>query len=426
MNDFSVEEDILISIADNFGTPSYVFDIDELERRMNLIHDILGDDIKVLYAMKANPFLVNAMKKLGAGFEVCSPGEFAICEKENVNMQDIVLSGVNKERKDIEYVMKQCGGAGVYTVESVGQFGLLASLAESQKTQIRVLLRVTSGNQFGLDEADIERIISERDEYGYVDIIGIQCYSGTQKKKQDSIMKEIDRLDDFCDTLFDKYSFKVREFEYGPGLPVSYFEPDAGNDGYEMLTLLASKLNTIKDKYSVTLEMGRYIAATCGLFLTRIADMKINKDQKYCIVDGGINHINYYGQTMAMKIPVIRHIPMAHSEEGCSFGQETVSNKALKAHWQDLLKEAEGEQQWNICGSLCTVGDVIVKNLKLENAKPGDMLVFYNIGAYSVTEGIYLFLSRNLPNIIEYSKDKGARLVRGQKPTYVINSRDDV
>ena len=46
MNDFSVEEDILIQIADNFGTPSYVFDLDELERRMNRIHDILGDDIK--------------------------------------------------------------------------------------------------------------------------------------------------------------------------------------------------------------------------------------------------------------------------------------------------------------------------------------------------------------------------------------------
>ena len=89
----------------------------------------------------------------------------------------------------------------------------------------------------------------------------------------------------------------------------------------------------------------------------------------------------------------------------------------------ELVQKSEGTVHWNVCGSLCTVGDVIVKNLELTDLKIGDMLVFHNIGAYSVTEGIYLFLSRNLPNIIEYSSKNGARLLRGQNPTYVINSQ---
>lgn len=414
-----MKADILKEIANDFGTPSYVFDIDELADRIRRIREILGEDINVLYAMKANPFLVNAMKNMGARFEVCSPGEFAICENENVDMKNIVLSGVNKEKEDIEYVMDECGGVGIYTVESIRQFQLLASLAEARKTQIHVLLRVTSGNQFGLDEEDIEKIVSARDRYPYVDIRGIQCYTGTQKKKIDHIEKEIDWLDGLCDRLLEKYGFKAVELEYGPGLPVSYFEPDVDNDSHTMLEAFARKLDEIRGKYEISLEMGRYIAATCGVFLTRIEDMKYNKGQKYCIVDGGINHINYYGQTMAMKIPVIEHIPMQPAKE-----KEFDVNEAQAMLADDLNEAAKGAQHWNICGSLCTVGDVVVKNLELENAKIGDMLVFHNIGAYSVTEGIYLFLSRNLPNIIEYSKESGAVLLRGQEPTYVINSRN--
>ena len=79
-------------------------------------------------------------------------------------------------------------------------------------------------------------------------------------------------------------------------------------------------------------------------------------------------------------------------------------------------------QPYNICGSLCTVGDVIVKNLELKDAKIGDMIAFYNIGAYSVTEGIYLFLSRRMPAIVMYSKKTGYRIVRNSVDTFLINS----
>ncbi|HBH92053.1 MAG TPA: diaminopimelate decarboxylase [Bacteroides sp.] len=410
--------DILKNIAHTYGTPSYIFNVDELESRLNTIKQILGEGIDVLYAMKANPFLVPVMSRLGMRFEVCSPGEFAICENEHVNMQDIVLSGVNKERADIEHVMDDCGGVGIYTVESVRHFQLLASMAEKRSTVIHVLLRVTSGNQFGLDEEDIENIISKRDEFKYVDIRGIQCYTGTQKKKSDHIDKEIDWLDSLCDRLYEKYGYKAEEFEYGPGLFVAYFEPGVDNNNYDMLRALAAKLDTIRDKYHISLEMGRYIAATCGLFLTRVEDIKYNKEQHYCIVDGGINHINYYGQTMAMKLPVTEHIPM-----DVDASKTFAMSDACALLGNELVRKSEGTVHWNVCGSLCTVGDVIVKNLELTDLKIGDMLVFHNIGAYSVTEGIYLFLSRNLPNIIEYSSKNGARLLRGQNPTYVINSQ---
>ena len=90
------EDSVLIEIANEYGTPTYIFDIDELTERINKIKQILGENIALCYAMKANPFLVDAMKTLVSKYEVCSPGEFAICERENIDMKSIVLSGVNK------------------------------------------------------------------------------------------------------------------------------------------------------------------------------------------------------------------------------------------------------------------------------------------------------------------------------------------
>ena len=170
----------------------------------------------------------------------------------------------------------------------------------------------------------------------------------------------------------------------------------------------------MSEKFNVTLEMGRYIAATCGVLISRIADMKMNDTTRYAIIDSGINHINYYGQAMAMKKPRCEFIPMEYTEEFAD-GVD-----------HDVEVYSQGVQPYNICGSLCTVGDVIVKNLELKDAKIGDMIAFYNIGAYSVTEGIYLFLSRKMPKIIAYSEKEGTSLYRDFKFSDKINSREDL
>ena len=109
----------IIEIADQHSTPLYILDKEALENRINEIKAILGEGVTLCYAMKANPFFVDAFKHLNTKYEVCSPGEFAICEREKVNMKDIVLSGVNKEKADICHVLNDCGGVGVYTVELV-------------------------------------------------------------------------------------------------------------------------------------------------------------------------------------------------------------------------------------------------------------------------------------------------------------------
>ena len=404
----------LKEIAIKCGTPSYIFDTDELCTRIDAMQQILGCGVTVCYAMKANPFLISVLDKKLDKFEVCSPGEFAICEKEGINREKIVLSGVNKEKKDIIYTMKT-GAVGIYTVESLNQLELINSCAVECGIKVKVLIRVTSGNQFGINERQVYEIADRKDELKGIIIEGIQCYSGTQKKKLSQIEAEVVWLQAIAHTCEAEHGVKLKEIEYGPGLSVDYFvtdKCDAMNTDFDELKEFAAMIKEMSEKFNVTLEMGRYIAATCGILISRIADMKMNDTTRYAIIDSGINHINYYGQAMAMKKPRCEFIPMEYTE-GFADGA---------AHEVEVY--SQGVQPYNICGSLCTVGDVIVKNLELKDAKIGDMIAFYNIGAYSVTEGIYLFLSRRMPAIVLYSNKNGYRVIRKSVETFLINSSD--
>ena len=376
----------LKEIAIKCGTPSYIFDTDELCARIDAMQQILGCGVTVCYAMKANPFLISVLDKKLDKFEVCSPGEFAICEKEGINREKIVLSGVNKEKKDILYTMKT-GAVGIYTVESLNQLELINSCAVECGIKVKVLIRVTSGNQFGINERQVYEIADRKDELKGIILEGIQCYSGTQKKKLSQIEAEVVWLQAIAHTCEAEHGVELKEIEYGPGLSVDYFvtdKCDAMNADFDELKEFAVMIKEMSEKFNVTLEMGRYIAATCGILISRIADMKMNDTTRYAIIDSGINHINYYGQAMAMKKPRCEFIPMEYTE-GFADGVD-----------HEVEVYSQGVQPYNICGSLCTVGDVIVKNLELKDAKIGDMIAFYNIGAYSVTEGIYLFLSRRM------------------------------
>ena len=70
----------LLEIAEEYGTPTFVFDVREFWQRLDKIADIFGEDVRLCFAMKANPFLAAAAADHGERLEVCSPGELAICE----------------------------------------------------------------------------------------------------------------------------------------------------------------------------------------------------------------------------------------------------------------------------------------------------------------------------------------------------------
>ncbi len=378
-------------------TPAYIFDIDILRRKVAKINEILGNTAKMCYAIKANPFIIRAVDDMISKYEVCSPGELEICRNNHIPMEKVVFSGVNKTAASIRTAAQY--GVGVMTIESLHQFDLIAQCAAAMKKEIRIILRLTNGSQFGINEEDIENLISRRAEFPYIHMLGVQYFTGTQKKKCDNIIHELDYAEGFCARLMEKYHYQMEQFEYGTGLWVPYFTKDNFDNEFTDLTRIRDYFAEKNYPYDVILEMGRYPVASCGFFATKVEDCKTNKGANYCLIDAGIHQINYYGQNMALKTPIIDHYPM-HPQA-------------------DVVP-----QEWMMVGSLCTFNDVVARNFPVKDLQIGDYFIFHNIGAYSVTEGGYLFLSRDLPNIYFADETNGIRLVRQGIPTHILSTPD--
>ena len=375
----------------NSETAFYVFDIDRLLQRAAYLKKKLSERVELCYAVKANTFIIGEfIGKIGR-FEVCSPGEAEICTALGVDDKDMVISGVYKTPSVIEKMVAEHDGR-IYTVESLTQFEMLRSLSEKYDRVLPVLLRLTNDSQFGMDSGEIKNIIAERSKYKNLDIHGLQFFSGTQKTSLKKLNREVCKLDELLTFLREEYGFESKELEYGPGFPVAYFEGEDVNEE-ELLKGFSDIIDSMQNKVKIVLELGRSMAACCGSYYTHIVDIKHNKGQNYILIDGGMHHLVYFGQHMAMKQPIF---------SVC--GKENKPNTA----------------EWNICGSLCSMNDIVAKQVSLPDVSIGDLLCFENTGAYCMTECISLFLSREIPAVYLKKADE-YQLVRKSFETSALN-----
>lgn len=384
------------SFAQRYGTPAYVFDAEKAADRVRLVKEILGPEIKLCYSIKANPFLIPALAEHVDHLEVCSPGELDICRSERVDPGKIIYSGVNKEQADIAAAIDD--GAGLLTAESRKHVDLISRAGLQRGKKVPVILRLNAGSQFGMSREDLLDVIAGREELPGMEIQGIHYFAGTQRRKPAQQEKELAELLELFRLIREQYGLTLKKLEYGPGLPVPYFQNEDFSDTLEPLKKIVECLRCVAGEVELTVEMGRFLSAECGSYITRVVDCKENKGIHYAIVDGGMHHLNYFGQIMGMKIPVIDHVGSG---------------------------ESGGEEKWTVCGSLCTTSDVICKEVPLRALREGDLLVFHNAGAYSVTEGISLFLSRSLPRVI-LQKTGGELLLRDAFETSLLNRRNGV
>lgn len=374
-------------------TAFYVFDIEKLKARIAHLQAALPPEVVLCYAVKANTFITKELIDTIHRFEVCSPGEAEICRAVGVPSENMVISGVYKTPEVMEAMVADPGFHPIYTVESLEQYELFRRLAQQYGRKLPLLLRLTNGSQFGINKGDIEAIVARRGETPEVDILGIQFFSGTQKTSLKKLKREVGKLDDLLTLLEEKYGFVARELEYGPGFPVSYFQSDELDEA-ELLSGFSELLHDMTHHPKITLELGRSIAASCGTYYTHIVDLKRNQEQNYALVDGGMHHLVYFGQHMAMKQPFF-HV--------C--GKE----------------ELPATDQWNVCGSLCSMNDVMTKQSPLPDLALGDVLAFENAGAYCMTEGISLFLSRDIPAVYLLLENGTAVQVRKAFDTATLN-----
>ena len=377
--------DFIEKIRNECESSFYVFDIGELKRRISYLRENLPPYAELCYAVKANPFISEEIENDVERFEICSPGEADICKAVGIDSKKMVISGIYKTPSFIEALVSDESFKGIFTIESVNQYELLLGLSEKYGRELEVLPRLTNDSQFGMDEADVETIISRRAQ-NRLNVVGIQYFSGTQKTSLKKYRRELEYLSGFLGRLREEYSFEARELEYGTGFPVSYFAGDK-LDEPALLSGFSDILEELPQKPRIILELGRSIAASCGKYYTHIVDIKKNKGQNYALTDGGMHHIVYFGQYMAMKQPFVSVL----GKDG-----------------------SVSDVQWTVCGSLCSMNDIIVKQLALPEINVGDILCFENAGAYCMTEGISLLLSRDLPAV--YLVRENGELYRLRKP----------
>lgn len=388
-------------------TPCYVFDEAAcVDRAIRIRQEVGKWGGKLCFAIKANPFLIPALIPVVDKFEVCSPGELEICRKYKVPGGKILFSGVVKTGEDMEKALAY--PVDVITLESVHHWELLKDalkegLSDATDRCVKVMPRLSSGAQFGMEPSQMEHILMEAADMKNIRVEGIHYFTGTQKKGK-QYEKEIKCALQWMEELEKKFSLEDVILEYGPGLAVPYFNGDDFEQPYGLIENLRDFILAEKPSHRIDIELGRYLTASCGEYVTRIVDVKSADERNYCLVDGGIHQVNYYGSNMAMRTPVIEYVP--------------VGNKPGSS----LLNQ---EREYMICGSLCTFADILARGILLPSPEIGDCLIFENIGAYSVTEGSYLFLSHALPHI--YIKQQNGQIwkARSAQESWLINSVDD-
>lgn len=386
------------------NTPCYVADMQTLDRHIDRMLEIAGDNVELCYAMKANPFLTSHMDDRIHRIEVCSPGELEICIAKGIPASDIIFSGVNKTAENIARALEY--GVDVITLESVKHFTLVREYCEKNGCSVKVLIRLSSGAQFGMALSELEKIVANRDKYPCLDIIGIHYFTGTQKKQASKDIEEINLIDELIKSLKATYGYECKLFEYGPGLAVPYFEGEDFEARYDALSELVQYIKELNAGYSVCFELGRFFVAESMQYLTKVEDIKRTADINICLVDGGIHHLNYYGQNMAMRVPRIEVIKMPDEMVG----------KTGEIDREDA--------NWKVCGSLCTFADTLVRKVELGKVDMGDVLVFNDAGAYSVTEAPVLFLSRKMPDIYVFENDDDINVIRKDKEAYLVNMQE--
>lgn len=376
-------DDKLLALAREYGTPLYVFDADAFKRRAALVKDAFGARVSLCYSMKANPFLLRCLPEEISMLEVCSPGELTVCENAGADLGRIVFSGVNKTRECVERAMDD--HVDIFTAESPLHCEHIEAAAAARGIRVPVLMRLTSDNQFGMDEDVIVRLAAERAEkWPHIDFVGLHYFSGTLKKRPSLVGRELDRMDALAKRLEEETGLRLTRMEYGPGLWIDYFGEDPDGAEEALLSEIAPLIRAMGEKYDLTVEMGRFFSAPCGAYLTTVMDTKCNCGYNYAIVDGGLHQMNYDGQMKGTQVPEIRRLT----------GQEGES------------------ADWCICGSLCTPNDVLVRRVSMPAPRLGDILAFLRTGAYSINEGFAFLLSRDAPAVVIYSEENGAHLAR--------------
>lgn len=366
-----------VELAEKYGTPLYVFDETTIRTIARQYKDAFSKYPKVsmLYASKAfmTKAVVRILSQEGFGFDMVSGGEIYTAKTGGADMSKCLFNGNNKSIEELEMAIEL--GVGLISVDNFLELALLDNEAKSAGKKVDILLRVTPGiechtheyiqtghldSKFGFDLTQVDEAVELiLDEYKNLNLTGLHAHIGSQIFETSIYYDEVDVLLKEMGRIKEKYKLNLTHINLGGGLGIKYTENDCPPSIDEIAQKIISSIYDNAKKYNVDepeihIEPGRSIIGTSGVTLYTVGSSKqVPKGRKYVAVDGG----------------------MADNPRPSLY--QAVYTAELANRPNDIPSETV-----TIAGRFCESGDILIKETKLPELKEGDILCFYDTGAY--------------------------------------------
>ncbi|WP_226704604.1 diaminopimelate decarboxylase [Microbulbifer elongatus] len=401
MNEFSYQQGSLWAegvsleqIAEQFGTPTYVYSRAHYEAQYRSYADALGDHPGLIcYAIKANSNIgiLSVLAQLGAGFDIVSAGELERVLLAGGDPAKVVFSGVGKTAAEMRRALEV--GVHCFNVESESELDRLEAVAAEMGVAAPVSLRVNPDvdakthpyistglkeNKFGIDIERARDVYARIADSQSLNAVGVDCHIGSQLTEINPFLDALDRLLVLIDQLAEDGT-TLEHLDLGGGLGVRY----RGEEPPEV----SDYLGAVKEKLAgrdlaLVLEPGRSIAANGGALLTRVEYLKRTDEHNFAIVDAAMNDN---------------------------------LRPALYQAWQDIVAVTPSNgktESWDIVGPVCETGDFLGKHRPLA-LEQGQLLAMLSAGAYGFT------MSSNYN-----SRTRAAEVLVDGDKTYLVRARE--
>lgn len=297
-----VEDLPVKQLAEEFGTPLYIYSRATLERHWHAFDSALGEHPHLIcYAVKANSNIgiLNVMAKLGSGFDIVSQGELERVLAADGEASKVVFSGVAKSRAEIMRALEV--GIRCFNVESIAELHHINQIAGEMGKVAPISLRVNPDvdahthpyistglkeNKFGVSVDEAREVYKLAATLPHVKITGIDCHIGSQLTELQPFLDATDRLIRLMEQLKED-GITLKHLDLGGGLGVTYTDETPPHPS-DYATALLNKLKNYED-LEIILEPGRAIAANAGILVAKVQYLKSNESRNFAITDTGMN-----------------------------------------------------------------------------------------------------------------------------------------
>ncbi|OGR28065.1 MAG: pyridoxal-dependent decarboxylase, exosortase A system-associated [Desulfobacterales bacterium RIFOXYA12_FULL_46_15] len=377
-------------IAEEIGTPFYVYDLSIAEKKYNMLRQALPSDVEIHYAIKANPHpeVLRFFQHLGCGADVASMGELNKALAAGILAKDIGFAGPGKTAEQLKAACES--GIGSLNAESEQELDQADRVAGALDKKLNVALRINPAFEltasgmhmgggpkaFGIDEELIPKILGRFSSWKNLNFIGFHIFAGSQNLNHESLSTAIEKSFIVLEKLLPHCPVSPRMINIGGGFGIPYFAADTELDiksvGKTLEQLLRNKKLLFKEAQFVV-ETGRYLIGEAGVYVAQVLYKKQSRGETFLVLDGGMHH---------------------HLAASGNLGQ--IIKKPYPMVLADRMDE-EMTRPVNVVGPLCTPIDSFGKKVQLPHACIGDFLAVFCSGAYGYSSSPLGFLGHIAP-----------------------------